>query len=293
MQVSGGSRYQDGCNCKLQQNAAPRLKSLPQRRYPESRYPESRYPQFMIAHTAEALILRTWPVQEADQIVSLFTRDQGRLKGMAKSAAKSRRRFGGALEPMTHVLAHYVEKPKQDLVRLDSCEILSSPLSQPVDYRRAAALAFYAEVLEEVLPDHDPQDSVFRLTLTVLEYTRTDSIWLPVSYFALWMIRLMGWMPDIEHCTLCGRPFGSEPAYFLNGSDGLVCAEQRHPASRALSPQSLATAARFFRTPIAGLIGEDWQPNRSADLRRFAFQSLEHHLERKLRSVHALGRVQA
>jgi DNA repair protein RecO (recombination protein O) len=242
----------------------------------------------MIAHQAEALILRTWPVQEADQIVSLFTRDQGKLKGMAKSAAKSRRRFGGALEPMTHVVAHYVEKPRQDLVRLESCEILSSPLSDAVDYRRAAALAFYAEVLEETLPDHDPQDSVFRLTLTVLEHTRTDSIWLPVTYFALWMIRLMGWMPDIERCTLCGRPFGNESAWFLAGSDGLVCGDHSHPASRAISPQSLATAARFFRTPIGGLVHEDWPPNRAADLRRFAFQSLERHLERRLRSTQAL-----
>ena len=104
----------------------------------------------MIAHQAEALILRTWPVHEADQIVSLFTRDQGKLKGIAKSAAKSRRRFGGALEPMTYVLASYVEKPRQELVRLDSCEILSSPLSDPVDYARAAPFrALCAELGED------------------------------------------------------------------------------------------------------------------------------------------------
>src|ERR1700756_659969 len=109
---------------------------------------------------AEAIVLRTWPIREADQIVALFTREFGKVKGVAKSAAKSRRRFGGALEPMTHVLASYVEKPRQDLVRLDSCEILASPLSDPVDYARAAALAFFAEVLEETLPDHDPQDPV-------------------------------------------------------------------------------------------------------------------------------------
>ena len=115
----------------------------------------------VIAHQAEALVLRTWPLHEADQIVSLFTRDQGKLKGVAKSSAKSRKRFGGALEPMTYVLASYVEKPRQELVRLDSCEILASPLSAPVDYARAAALAFFAEVLEETLPDHDPQDPSF------------------------------------------------------------------------------------------------------------------------------------
>ena len=118
---------------------------------------------------AEAIVLRTWPIREADQIVALFTREFGKLKGVAKSAAKSRRRFGGALEPMTHVRASFVEKPRQELVRLDYFEILRSPLSLAVDYTRLSALAFFAEVIDETQPDHDPNDAVFRLLLSVLE----------------------------------------------------------------------------------------------------------------------------
>jgi DNA repair protein RecO (recombination protein O) len=239
----------------------------------------------------EALILRTWPVHEADQIVSFFTRDQGKLKGIAKSAARSRKRFGGALEPMTYVLASYAEKPRQELVRLDACEIVVSPLSEPVDYGRAAALAFLAEVLEETLQDRDPQDAVFRLALAVLEQTHTERIWLPVTYFGLWMIRLMGWMPEIARCTVCGRPFAGEAAYFESERDGLVCVEHRTPAARALSAESLRVAARMFREPIAVLAAEEWPKNRAADLRRFALQGLERHLERRLRSVQALRQL--
>ncbi|HZD49936.1 MAG TPA: DNA repair protein RecO [Silvibacterium sp.] len=245
----------------------------------------------MIAHQAEALVLRTWPVHEADHIVSLFTRDQGKLKGIAKSSARSRRRFGGALEPMTHVLASYVEKPRQELVRLDFCEILASPLSETVDYARAAALALFAEVLEETLPDHDPQDPVFRLALAVLDYTRAGEVWLPVTYFSLWITRLMGWMPDLAHCLTCSRAFAGEAAYFNAQSDGLVCGEHRHAASRMLSPQSLAAAERIFRSPIAALAAESWPRSRAADLRRFTLQALERHLERKLHSVAALSRL--
>src|SRR5271156_1313274 len=136
----------------------------------------------MIAHQVEAVVLRTWPIHEADQIVSVFTRDYGKIKGVAKAAARSRRRFGGALEPMTHVRAHYAEKPSQELVRLDSFDILHSPLAEPVDYARAAALAFFAEVLEQTLPDHDPHDVVFRLLLSVLEQTRADHIFRPLDH---------------------------------------------------------------------------------------------------------------
>ncbi|MFT4113404.1 DNA repair protein RecO [Silvibacterium sp.] len=241
----------------------------------------------------EALILRTWPVQEADLIVSLLTRDQGRLKGIAKSGAKSRKRFGGALEPMTHVLAAYAEKPRQELVRLDSCEILASPLSAPIDYPRAAALAFYAEVLEETLPERDPQDAVFRLALAVLEHTRDGHIWLPVTYFALWMLRLMGWMPELSRCIVCGRSLAGQPAWYQPHADGLLCVDHRQLSSRALSAASLELAGRIFHTPIGSLADAPWQPTYAADLRRFALQSLERHLERRLRAAAALTKLSA
>ncbi|GGG95227.1 DNA repair protein RecO [Silvibacterium dinghuense] len=244
-----------------------------------------------MTHQAEALILRTWPVQEADLIVSLLTRDQGRIKGIAKSGAKSRKRFGGALEPMTYVLASYAEKPRQELVRLDSCEILASPLSAPIDYPRAAALAFYAEVLEETLPERDPQDAVFRLALAVLEQTRDGHIWLPVTYFALWILRLMGWMPELSRCIVCGRALAGQPAWYQPHADGLLCVDHRQLSSRALAAPSLELANRIFHAPIAALISHPWSSGLAADLRRFAFQSLERHLERRLRTSAALNKL--
>src|ERR1035437_7763684 len=121
----------------------------------------------MIQQGDEAIVLRTWPFQEPDLVVSLFTREQGRVTGVARHALKSRRRFGGALEPMTHVRATYVERPRQGLVRLDGFEILSSPMTRPVDYERTASLQLVAEVLEEAMPEGAPEDDVFRLALAV------------------------------------------------------------------------------------------------------------------------------
>ncbi len=78
---------------------------------------------------SEALILRTYPLREADLLVTFFTRAEGKVKGVAKSAKRSKRRFGGALEPLTYVVAHWEDKEKQELARLDSCDIISSPLT--------------------------------------------------------------------------------------------------------------------------------------------------------------------
>jgi DNA repair protein RecO (recombination protein O) len=241
--------------------------------------------------TSEAIVLRTWPVNEADLIVSFFTRDYGRIKGVAKSALKSRKRFGGALEPMTAARAWFAERPRQELVRLDQLEIVRSPLSAPIDHARMAVLSFFAEVLDEALPERDPQETVFRLLLAVLEQTTVEQPWMPLTYFSLWMTRLMGLLPDIGHCTACGEALEAGDASFNTFGDGLFCALHRNGNSSSLSADSWQLAQRMLRAPASAFAAEPWPRRRGQDLRRFTVQALERHLERKLRSAEALARL--
>ena len=250
----------------------------------------------MAVLSSDAVVLRTWPVHEADLIVSFFTRDYGRVKGVAKAALKSRKRFGGALEPMTLARAWFAEKPRQELVRLDQLEIIRSPLSAPVDAARMAALSFYAEVLDESLPEHDPQDAVFRLVASVLEQTaavESDLIqpWMALTYFSLWMTRLMGLLPDVMRCMVCGEPLHGAEISFSSHADGLFCALHRNGSGHALSADSWQLAQQMLRVPVGAFAGEAWPRRRGQDLRRFTVQALERHLEKKLRTAEALGRL--
>jgi DNA repair protein RecO (recombination protein O) len=243
-----------------------------------------------IQHHGEAIVLRTWPFHEADLLVSLFTRDQGRVKGVARHAMKSRKRFGGALEPATQVRAHYTERPGQDLVRLDQFEILWSPLTAPIDTLRLAALQLVTEVLEEALPDQATDDNIYRLAITVLTSMQSENVWLPTLYFCLWTNRLMGWMPELGHCAACGLDLRGQTVYWSPTADGVTCYDDRRALhsgspSRTLTAASVAESARIFRTPLADLLTEPWPPTRSADLRAFAIGTLERHLERRLRSA--------
>ena len=244
----------------------------------------------MMERQGEAIVLRSWPFHEADLLVSLFTRDHGRIKGVARHALRSRRRFGGALEPMTHVRAVWTERPRQELARLDAFEVLSSPLSAPIDYARTAALQLVAEVLEE-LPEGAVDDPVFRLALAVLEELQVGRIWLPLTYFALWMNRLLGWMPDLGHCVVCGLDLRGHPVRYSATSDGVTCEDDRRGGSLRLSVASMAEAGRMFRGTVKELARESWPVGRSADLRLFAVETLERHLDRRLMSARVLGRV--
>jgi DNA repair protein RecO (recombination protein O) len=241
-----------------------------------------------IQHHGEAIVLRTWPFHEADLLVSLFTREQGKVKGVARHALRSRRRFGGALEPATRVLAHYTERPKQELVRLDQFEILWSPLTGDIDTLRLAGLQLVVEILEEALPELAVDDNLYRLAVTVLSAMEAGQVWLPVIYFCLWMNRLMGWMPELGHCAACGVELKGQTVWWSPVADGVTCYDDRRPQSRALSAASVAESFRIVRAPLGELVAEAWGKERAADLRVFAVGLLERHLNRRLRSAAGL-----
>ena len=114
---------------------------------------------------------------------------------------------------------------------------------------------------------------------------------MPLTYFLLWMTRLMGLLPDIGHCTACGEPLKAGDTSFNANGDGLFCAAHRNGNASMLSADSWQLAQRMLRAPVSAFATEVWQRRRGQDLRRFALQSIERHLERKLRTAEALGRL--
>ncbi len=253
----------------------------------------------MALKESEAIVLRTYPLRESDLLVTLFTRMEGKVKGVARAAMKSRRRFGGALEPLTYVRAFYDDRERQELARLDSCEVIESPLAREVSYPRAAALAHVAELLDELMPDREASDAVFRLSLAVLQELRGETVWMPLTYFELWMTRLMGFLPEFSECVVCGRSFdhsvddkrdGSR-AFYHALADGLVCADDKRIASSELSSESRRIAAQMLRSRVSEFTEIDWPKAVCSDLRKFLLQILERHIEKKLVTAGMLEKI--
>ncbi|HEY6351693.1 MAG TPA: DNA repair protein RecO [Candidatus Angelobacter sp.] len=240
---------------------------------------------------SEALVLRTYPFHEADLLVTLFTRLEGKVRGVAKSAKRSKRRFGGALEPLTHVTAHWQEKEGQELARLDSFDIIASPLTAKVSYPRILALEYVSEVIDQLLPEREPNDSIFRLALSVVGQLQSDAVWMPLTYFDLWMVRLIGLLPSLTECLQCGTPLNGSRAYFHPLADGLLCAQDKRLASTEISADSRTVAAEMFRSPVEAFAGTAWPRQRAAELRKFLAQRIERHIEKKLVTAAMLDRL--
>ena len=185
----------------------------------------------MPLYTADALILRTYKLGEADRIVVFLTRDRGKKRGVAKAARRPRSRFLGALEPLTEVRVAYFESERRELVGLNYAETVRSPLAlggpakaghyvgeggpasafaKATADRSAFAKApadreaehyvlveYVAELLDEWAPEADVDERLYRLGASMLDGLAAGAPLEPLArYFEYWLLRLQGLDPD-------------------------------------------------------------------------------------------------
>src|ERR1700688_4464937 len=153
----------------------------------------------MPARSSESFILQTYPFRESDLIVSFFTRDQGKLRGVAHRARRPKSSFGSGLERLSHATVSYFQKENRELVSLNSCELVHSQFALASHYEASVALDYLAEVTEQLLPPNETNERHFRLLIAVLDFLRAGgNHWTAVTYFALWSVRLAGFLPDLR-----------------------------------------------------------------------------------------------
>ncbi len=253
----------------------------------------------MPSRVSEALVLRTYPLKEADLVVSFLSRDQGKLRGVAKRARRPKGGFGAGLERLSHVRLGYFQRENRELVNLDSCELIHSQFALVSNYRAGVALDYFAEVCEQLLPSAEPNERFFRLLLAMLDHLQPageQGVWRAVLYFSLWAVRLSGWLPELHVCLGCGSllddPGNPERAFFSRGQAGLICGHCRRGAglgaSQELSVESRVLAAEMLRKPVAFFADREWGQSTAADLRRFLVQQMESGAERRLVTAHLL-----
>ena len=239
----------------------------------------------MPARETEAIILRTFPLGEADRLVSFLGRASGRVRGVAGGARRVKNRYGSTLEVLSHVQIWYVEKETRELVRIQQCELLESFHKAQSNYELSTGLAVISEAAELVLPDHEVAEPMFRLILlAVREIERTGDWALPLSYFAFWTVRLGGWLPRFDRCSLCATAFGEDAAYHAPWEPGLLCEKCRRPGMKPLHLEARQMAERFTGQSLERIESGSTSSNALSELREASLNWIEHHSDRKLKT---------
>ena len=243
----------------------------------------------MPARETEAIILKTFPLGEADRLVSFLGRTAGRLRGVAAGARRLKNRFGSTLEVLSHVQVWYVERETRELVRIQQADLLESFHKAQSDYGLSTGLAVISEIAELVLPEREVSEAMFRLILLVVrEIERTGNWQLPLSYFVFWTVRLGGWLPRFDRCESCQKAFGSEAAFCDRHHAGLYCSKCRHAGMKPVHREARELAERFTGERLDRIVFEKSMQESVAELRVAGLGWIEFHSERRLKAPELL-----
>lgn len=232
-------------------------------------------------------VLRTYPLRESDRIVVLFSRAEGKVRGVAPRADVSRRRFGGALSVLGEVEFSYREKEGQDLGRLDWCRVLTPTPGEGRDLDAFYVSTYMAEILEQMGREREADEHLYRLTRVCAAALAEGLTATGVArYFEVWTLRLGGLLPDLTVCAGCGQDLTRTGAALLPGEEA-VCAPCRgRDRTAALLPgAAVALVRRMLAHPPAEAVHPLPGADHLAAVARMAAAQFLHVIERPFRTA--------
>ncbi len=242
------------------------------------------------------IVLRVVDTGEADRVVTLLTRERGKVAAYARGARASRRRFGGSLEPFTLVTAEVRERAGSELLGLDSVSPVAAFGAIRGDLARIACASYAAELARELVRDHEPHDDLFELLAAYLGVLDAGPA-RPAALraFELGALRAAGLSPRLDACARCGGELESDRGLRLDPAQGgLLCAACQAFAAAGAVSVSPATAAALMRLAEGGLAAaavEPLVPPAGREARDALTGFIEHHLGKRLQARRFLEEV--
>lgn len=255
----------------------------------------------MPVYKAEAIILRQQALGEADRVITLFTREHGRLRAVARGVRKTTSRLAGRIEPFTHSRLLLARGRTLDVIA--QAEIVAAFAGLRADLTRSAYAAYVAELVDRFLPDRDRQESVFvllRNTLAALDQAAEEDAQVHALWFALQLAAVMGYRPETEACVECGRRVPRSPGRaveawaFSPAHGGALCAGCRPQETDAIgaSPGILAAFEHLLRAPGERLSRLRLTRAQREEMAHLVQAHLEYRLEARLRAPSVIRRLQ-
>jgi DNA repair protein RecO (recombination protein O) len=246
-------------------------------------------------HRTEAIVLRLLDYGESDRIVTFFTAGYGKIRGIAKGARRSRKRFANVLEPFCCSRLLFSRRGPNSLALIDSSEVISHFPLVRADLEKTLWASYLIDLTDQFTPDDKINDPLFNLLhdfLYLLEARpAAESL---LRFFEIRLLKLSGYDPLLDHCLECKKPVGTETLYRFNAADGGLTCTGCRPAGAGNIPVSLGTirTLRLAReTPIDRLGSILLSGQAAGESRQLLAQFIRHILGRELKSLHVLNEI--
>lgn len=242
----------------------------------------------------EAIILRTKDYGESDRIISFCTRSGGKLKGIAKGARKSKKRFIHAFEPCSLVQLTYQER--RALVWIEACKLLEPHLALRAEVERWGYAALLSEVVLEMVPEGEPQEELFLLLKETLYQLSGDKD--PLNALLLFTFRFldrMGYLPSLESCSTCGLPLREATRWWWQVNHGrLFCSEHCSANGEylAIDLGTLMLIQQLRQMPLSRIWRLRFAQERKSGIFHALMNSIRGHIRKEIKSLKLLEQVQ-
>lgn len=246
----------------------------------------------MKAHRTEAIVLHTYPVRERDKLVVFLTPDLGKRKGWAYGARSIKSRFGASLEPLSKVQIGYMEKESDEVVRIQSIDLIRSLFPAQQNLLANVAATYLAETIDTFAQPEDPSEVIYRLLDRGAEALLSE---LPpmavVAYAEIWILKLTGVFPSFKQCSECGNPL-ERPLRFDPAKSGFVCDGCSARGVEILPNELVDELSLVMKLPVEEFAAHPPSPALLFEIRSLAASIRRSFLGHELKSYEVLAGIQ-
>lgn len=248
----------------------------------------------MPLHKTSAVVLHTSSYGESDQIATLYTLDFGKIKGIAKGAKRSRKRFGARLDIASYVDATFFEKETSDLVRLSHCDLIRPFDGLRQDIHKLAWASYFIELVREMTAEKIQNRPLFRLLISFLHLIDRGILQEEVQrVFEVRFLSHLGYRPQLESCTRCCKMLSTETSYFSPRDGGALCpaCASHVPGLVPISLGTIKTLLLAQTLPLDKIGRISFSPRSLKESQLILSLFLEHYLGKELKTKKFLDQL--
>lgn len=233
----------------------------------------------------EGIVLRSRDYGEGNSIITIFSRDYGKISVMARGAKKPKSRLSSVSQPFTH--AHYLffQTHSSSMGTLSQGEIIQSFKLLRTDLTKTAYAAYFTELFDKIVDENDRSPVLFPLLLHSLQYLdQGKDVEILARLFEMKMLMLGGYRPQVDQCLSCKK---EEGYYFFSVAEGgLLCEDCYAKDSQAIpmQPATLKIIRLLYHMDLIRLGNISVQQERKNEIRQVIWSFMDYHTPLRLKS---------
>ncbi len=246
----------------------------------------------MAIRKTDAIVLKTMPFRSSSLIVTLFSRDYGKIRGLAKGVRLERETRGALYELCTRLEVVYYEKTRSDLHLLTEGFLEESYEPMRTQLESIAYASYFCELVDETTEVHDAHPQLFELLDFAFRYLSSIPAERVARLFEIKLLREIGWLPYLDNCVQCSQG-GLESGYFSARQGALICPKCAggFPDARPLQREALAAMRYYAGHELEDCLRHGMGSQTEAELKVFMGRFFAERLLRPLKSKQFIEKI--